>query len=78
MYIELKLDEDLFLVYHIIQMWPDLVKKAKEGGLNAIETYIFWNAHEPLYRQVSIYLKGQGVAYIAVTFFLILFTIVFI
>ncbi|XP_052173349.1 beta-galactosidase-like [Diospyros lotus] len=32
-------------------MWPDLIKKAKEGGLNAIETYIFWNAHEPLYRQ---------------------------
>ncbi|KAK3445334.1 hypothetical protein EUGRSUZ_A01181, partial [Eucalyptus grandis] len=23
----------------------------KEGGLNAIETYVFWNAHEPLYRQ---------------------------
>ncbi|KAL9272366.1 Beta-galactosidase 7-like protein, partial [Drosera capensis] len=25
--------------------------KAKEGGLDAIETYVFWNAHEPLYRQ---------------------------
>lgn len=33
-------------------MWPSLMKKAKEGGLNAIETYVFWNAHEPLYRQV--------------------------
>jgi len=43
-------------------MWPDLVKKAKEGGLNAIETYVFWNAHEPLYRQVSTYLRGQGAA----------------
>jgi len=28
-------------------MWPDLIKKAKEGGLDAIETYVFWNAHEP-------------------------------
>ncbi|KAL0291329.1 UNVERIFIED_CONTAM: Beta-galactosidase [Sesamum calycinum] len=33
------------------EMWPSLIKKAKEGGLNAIETYVFWNAHEPLYRQ---------------------------
>uniref|UniRef100_A0A9I9CPE9 Beta-galactosidase n=1 Tax=Cucumis melo TaxID=3656 RepID=A0A9I9CPE9_CUCME len=28
-------------------MWPMLMKKAKNGGLNAIETYVFWNAHEP-------------------------------
>ncbi|KAI3471999.1 hypothetical protein Pfo_028687 [Paulownia fortunei] len=32
-------------------MWPSLIKNAKDGGLNAIETYVFWNAHEPLYRQ---------------------------
>ncbi|GKV49965.1 hypothetical protein SLEP1_g56687 [Rubroshorea leprosula] len=32
-------------------MWPDLIKKAKDGGLNAIETYVFWNAHEPQPRQ---------------------------
>ncbi|KAL2327302.1 hypothetical protein Fmac_020729 [Flemingia macrophylla] len=32
-------------------MWPDLIKKAKEGGLDAIETYVFWNAHEPVRRQ---------------------------
>lgn len=32
-------------------MWPDLIKKAKAGGLDAIETYIFWNAHEPVRRQ---------------------------
>ncbi|VFQ63388.1 unnamed protein product [Cuscuta campestris] len=30
------------------EMWPDLMKKAKEGGLDAIETYVFWNAHEPV------------------------------
>ncbi|MQL87725.1 hypothetical protein Taro_020275 [Colocasia esculenta] len=28
-------------------MWPDLIRKGKEGGLDAIETYVFWNAHEP-------------------------------
>ncbi|KAL2932360.1 Beta-galactosidase 7, partial [Bienertia sinuspersici] len=33
------------------EMWPDLIKKAKEGGLDAIETYVFWNAHEPVRRQ---------------------------
>ncbi|GAB4826198.1 hypothetical protein Ancab_009063 [Ancistrocladus abbreviatus] len=35
------------------EMWPDLMRKAKEGGLNAIETYVFWNLHEPLYRQYN-------------------------
>ncbi|XP_048334543.2 beta-galactosidase 15 isoform X1 [Ziziphus jujuba] len=33
------------------EMWPDLIKKAKEGGLNSIETYVFWNLHEPVRRQ---------------------------
>ncbi|XVE70737.1 hypothetical protein DITRI_Ditri10aG0095000 [Diplodiscus trichospermus] len=33
------------------QMWPDLIRKAKEGGLDTIETYVFWNAHEPARRQ---------------------------
>ncbi|XP_021298184.1 beta-galactosidase 15-like [Herrania umbratica] len=33
------------------QMWPDLIRKAKEGGLDTIETYVFWNAHEPIRRQ---------------------------
>ncbi|XP_065874195.1 beta-galactosidase 10 [Euphorbia lathyris] len=28
-------------------MWPDLVKTAKEGGVDVIETYVFWNGHEP-------------------------------
>lgn len=31
-------------------MWAELIKKAKEGGLDAIETYVFWNAHESLRR----------------------------
>ncbi|OAY42814.1 beta-galactosidase 15 [Manihot esculenta] len=32
-------------------MWPSLIRKSKEGGLNTIETYVFWNAHEPQPRQ---------------------------
>ncbi|KAK4424050.1 Beta-galactosidase 14 [Sesamum alatum] len=28
-------------------MWPGIIKKAKEGGLNIIQTYVFWNLHEP-------------------------------
>ncbi|XP_047978303.1 beta-galactosidase 10 [Salvia hispanica] len=27
-------------------MWPGLVQLAKEGGVNTIETYVFWNGHE--------------------------------
>ncbi|KAJ7971467.1 Beta-galactosidase [Quillaja saponaria] len=33
------------------EMWPSLFQKAKDGGLNAIETYVFWNSHEPQRRQ---------------------------
>ncbi|KAJ8751069.1 hypothetical protein K2173_016250 [Erythroxylum novogranatense] len=29
------------------EMWPDLIRKAKDGGLDAISSFIFWNAHEP-------------------------------
>lgn len=28
-------------------MWEDLIQKAKDGGLDVIETYVFWNGHEP-------------------------------
>ncbi|XP_026445844.1 beta-galactosidase 10-like isoform X2 [Papaver somniferum] len=27
-------------------MWPGLIKTAKEGGINVIDTYVFWNGHE--------------------------------
>ncbi|KAJ2828016.1 Beta-galactosidase-1-like protein [Coemansia sp. 'formosensis'] len=29
------------------EMWDSLMKKAKRGGLNTIDTYVFWNLHEP-------------------------------
>ncbi|XP_045803623.1 beta-galactosidase 13-like [Trifolium pratense] len=28
-------------------MWPDILEKARHGGLNVIQTYVFWNVHEP-------------------------------
>ncbi|CAN0892310.1 Beta-galactosidase 6 [Linum grandiflorum] len=29
------------------EMWPSIISKAKEGGLDVIQTYVFWNLHEP-------------------------------
>lgn len=29
------------------EMWPGLIRKAKENGLDVIQTYVFWNGHEP-------------------------------
>ncbi|XP_057542581.1 beta-galactosidase 3-like [Amaranthus tricolor] len=28
-------------------MWEDLIMKAKDGGVDVIDTYVFWNGHEP-------------------------------
>jgi len=35
-------------------MWPDLIAKAKQGGLDVIQTYVFWNLHEPQPGKVRI------------------------
>uniref|UniRef100_A0A453IH40 beta-galactosidase n=1 Tax=Aegilops tauschii subsp. strangulata TaxID=200361 RepID=A0A453IH40_AEGTS len=29
-------------------MWPGLMQKAKDGGLDMVETYVFWDVHEPV------------------------------
>ncbi|XP_065881452.1 beta-galactosidase 16-like [Euphorbia lathyris] len=29
------------------EMWGSLISKAKDGGLDVIDTYVFWNLHEP-------------------------------
>ncbi|KAI4330101.1 hypothetical protein MLD38_028408 [Melastoma candidum] len=29
------------------EMWGDLIGKAKQGGIDVIQTYVFWNLHEP-------------------------------
>ncbi|XP_017629926.1 beta-galactosidase 9 isoform X4 [Gossypium arboreum] len=35
------------------QMWPDLIAKSKEGGADVIESYTFWNGHEPVRGQYN-------------------------
>uniref|UniRef100_J3NCX0 beta-galactosidase n=1 Tax=Oryza brachyantha TaxID=4533 RepID=J3NCX0_ORYBR len=30
-----------------LSMWPSLIANCKEGGADVIETYVFWNRHEP-------------------------------
>lgn len=35
-------------------MWEDLINKAKDANLDVIETYIFWNVHEPSPGNVSV------------------------
>lgn len=36
-------------------MWEDLIQKAKDGGLDVIDTYVFWNGHEPSPGHVSFW-----------------------
>ncbi|KAL8166954.1 hypothetical protein V2J09_008453 [Rumex salicifolius] len=35
------------------EMWPDLIAKSKEGGADVIQTYVFWNGHEPIRGQFN-------------------------
>ncbi|XP_021887024.1 beta-galactosidase 8 [Carica papaya] len=35
------------------EMWADLIQKSKDGGLDVIETYVFWNIHEPVRNQYN-------------------------
>ncbi|OMO71010.1 hypothetical protein CCACVL1_18521 [Corchorus capsularis] len=35
------------------QMWPDLIAKAKEGGADVVDSYTFWNGHEPVRGQYN-------------------------
>lgn len=35
------------------EMWPDLIAKSKEGGADLIQTYAFWNGHEPVRGQYN-------------------------
>lgn len=39
------------------EMWPDLIAKSKEGGAEVIETYTFWNGHEPV--RGKYYFEGR-------------------
>ncbi|CAM8943216.1 unnamed protein product [Rhodiola kirilowii] len=37
--------------------WPTLLRRAKEGGLNAIQTSVFWNNSRACGRPVQFYRK---------------------
>ncbi|KAK4361057.1 hypothetical protein RND71_020009 [Anisodus tanguticus] len=39
------------------EIWPEIIRKAKEGGLDVIETYVFWNYHEPV--KGEYYFEGR-------------------
>lgn len=39
------------------EVWPEIIRKSKEGGLDVIETYVFWNYHEPVRGQY--YFEGR-------------------
>ncbi|KAL3532612.1 hypothetical protein ACH5RR_006133 [Cinchona calisaya] len=46
------------------QMWPDLIQKAKDGGLDVIQTYVFWNVHEPSPGKYNFEGRGDIVKFI--------------
>ncbi|PIA65509.1 hypothetical protein AQUCO_00100780v1 [Aquilegia coerulea] len=46
------------------EMWPDLIQKSKEGGLDVIETYVFWNLHEPVRNQFDFQGRSDLVKFI--------------
>lgn len=35
------------MCFMVMQMWEKLIQKAKDGGLDVIDTYVFWSGHEP-------------------------------
>ncbi|XP_031379437.1 beta-galactosidase 9 isoform X1 [Punica granatum] len=39
------------------EMWPDLIAKSKEGGADVVQTYVFWDRHEPVRGQY--YFEGR-------------------
>lgn len=45
-------------------MWPSLVAKAKSGGLDVIQTYVFWNMHEPVQGQYNFEGRNDLVRFI--------------
>lgn len=34
-------------------MWPKIIAKARKGGIDVIQTYVFWNVHEPVQGKVG-------------------------
>ncbi|MCL7024181.1 hypothetical protein MKW94_007274 [Papaver nudicaule] len=44
--------------------WQEILNKAKHGGLNVIQTYVFWNIHEPVQGQFNFEGKYDLVKFI--------------
>ncbi|RYR73891.1 hypothetical protein Ahy_A02g008456 [Arachis hypogaea] len=42
-----------------IVIWPELIQKVKEGGLDVIQTYVFWNGHEPSPGKFNIFAEFE-------------------
>ncbi|RVX08579.1 Beta-galactosidase 8 [Vitis vinifera] len=56
-----------------ISLWPEIIRKSKEGGLDVIETYVFWNNHEPVRGEVIALLTMNVIACLLVWFDLVRF-----
>ncbi|KAB2600428.1 hypothetical protein D8674_010699 [Pyrus ussuriensis x Pyrus communis] len=50
---ELPFSSSIHYMRSTTEMWPDILEKAKRGGLNVIQTYVFWNIHEPMQGQFN-------------------------
>ncbi|XP_039003307.1 beta-galactosidase 6-like [Hibiscus syriacus] len=46
------------------QMWAGLIEKAKEGGIDVIQTYVFWSLHEPVQGQYDFSGRADIVRFI--------------
>ncbi|KAE8683495.1 hypothetical protein F3Y22_tig00111207pilonHSYRG00193 [Hibiscus syriacus] len=46
------------------RMWAGLIAKAKEGGIDVIQTYVFWNLHEPVKGQYDFSGRADIVRFI--------------
>ena len=44
--------------------WKDMLMKMKAGGLNAVQTYIAWNIHEPVQGQYNFNGDADFVSFI--------------
>ncbi|KAK8552416.1 hypothetical protein V6N13_120816 [Hibiscus sabdariffa] len=46
------------------EMWASLISKAKKGGIDVIQTYVFWNLHEPVKGQYDFSGRADIVRFI--------------
>ena len=35
-------------------MWPSIIQNSKDGGADVVQSYVFWNGHEPEQGQVRV------------------------